>query len=75
MSKKYTSLVKSTSSISKVDPILIINKITDTINAVSKTVDKYFDYKIEKEETARLKLALKTELKNAKIQLEAFDKH
>lgn len=74
MSKKSTSVVKSTSTISKVYPLKIINTITDTINSVSKTVDKYFDYKIEKEETSRLKLALKTELKKAKIQLEAFDK-
>ena len=74
MSKKSTSLVKSTSAISKVDPLVIIKTITDTINSVSKTVDKYFDYKIEKEETSRLRLSLKTELKNAKIQLEAFDK-
>lgn len=74
MANKSTSLVKSTSPISKVDPTLIINTIAETINSVSKIVDKYFDYKIAKEETSRLKISLKTELKNAKIQLEAYDK-
>ncbi|MGQ9847536.1 MAG: hypothetical protein ACUVQP_08570 [Bacteroidales bacterium] len=75
MSKKSTSsLVKSTLAISKVNPVLLVNTMTDTLNSVSKTVDKYFDYKIEKEKTSRLRIALKTELKNAKIQLEAFKK-
>lgn len=74
MSKNSNSLVKLTSAISKVDPLVIINTITDTINTLSKTVDKSFEYKIEKEKTSRLRLALKTELKKAKIQLEAFDK-
>lgn len=74
MSKKSTSLVKSTSAISKVDPNSLIIAINETINSVSKTVDKYFDLRIAKEETSRLKLSLKTELKKAKIQLDAFDK-